>query len=87
MTFTSHPSNAKDKPLGFESLPLRKRYRKPAAFDSAFSVLSIFPSDTLLSTGNDDVASYEEAAAEAWQRVGDSMRAALNLGCSPRETP
>lgn len=85
MTSTSRLSDVPNA-LPKSDSELRDRFRKPTVFGNAFSVFSIFPSDTLLSTGHDDVASYEEVATEAWQRVGDSMRAALKMRCTPSET-
>lgn len=51
----------------------------PTALDGAASVFGLLPSAGVLKIFDvEDLDSYEDSVAAAWQHVGDSMRAALS---------
>ena len=59
---------------GFASL-----VKAPTALDGACSVFDVFGAEDVLMMADADCAEpYEVAAAHAWRRVGDSMRAAID---------
>ena len=57
--------------------------RTPTALDGACSVFDVFGADDILKMVDaKNLQPYEVAAAHAWQRVGDSMRVALDARLS-----
>ena len=53
--------------------------KAPTAFDGACSVFDVFGADDVLMMADaGGLEPYEVVAAQAWQRVGDSMRVALD---------
>ena len=65
---------ASDRLSGFPSW-----IKAPTAFDGACSVFDVFGADDVLMMADaGGLEPYEVVAAQAWQRVGDSMRVALD---------
>ena len=61
--------------------------RTPSALDGACSVFDFFGADDILTMVDaKNLEPYEVATARAWQRVGDSMRAALDARLSASRT-
>ena len=57
--------------------------KAPTAIDGACSVFDIFGADDILMMADaESLEPYEVVAAQAWRRVGDSMRAALDARLS-----
>ncbi len=51
----------------------------PTALDGACSVFDVWGADDILMVADvRSLESYEAAAAQAWQRVGDSLRVVLD---------
>ena len=73
---------ASDRVSGFPSW-----IKAPTAFDGACSVFDVFGADDVLMMADaGGLEPYEVVAAQAWQRVGDSMRVALDARLSASRT-
>lgn len=73
-----HPADSTDKAPGRESA-LPSWIKRRSALDGAASVFGLsLLDDSLTMIDAEDLVPYEVVAADAWQRVGDSMRAALS---------
>ena len=61
--------------------------RVPTALDGACSVFDVLGTDDILMMADvRNLEPYEVAAAQAWQRVGDSMRVVLDTRLSANPT-